>query len=383
MHLLFSLRHSSSQGQCQLRQFECIRRRVTTASIGATTVRTRRRFSSSRTFSSDNRITGEQKEKWLLNQAIATVRHYDPAAFIPGYLLRDPKMRMSYFAMRAFWIETGLRFGSTAFVAPNSTPAQHVLWWQHGIHHTLFPSSPSSLSVAVAPIDVDLFQNHPVLQLLRLVQTEHNVNWTEQYFNNILNGRLKDLDVQQYSTVQDLIQHAGQSCGSLSQLLLESGNMDEATNPTAHRVANLVGIGHGLSSALRQSVAVLSTAGKLIVPADLTTKYNVKSPRYLLSALSSGDEACELALQQCVQEIVTLAEDHIAQARALRDDVLQEPNGSLAMSCFLSTIPSELFLRRLREHQYKLTDRNLRYTGIMDQCRNVTQIVSAYVQSKY
>lgn len=315
-------------------------------------------------------------EGWLLNQAMATVKQYDPVSFLPGYLLSDQKMRLSYFALRAFWIETGLRFGSTAFVAPNSTPAQHIQWWCDGIRVTLFPFSLSSN-------EAEPFQNHPILQLLLLLQEKYQVQWTQSHFDAVLNGRLSDLDVQQYTTINDLMHHAEQSCGSLTKLLLESGQMYEITNPQAYEAARLVGIGHGLSNALRQSVAVLSTAGKLIVPADLTLKYNVRSPRYLLSALSSGDETCEYALQQCVHDIVEVASNHIQQARALRPEVLLEPKGHSAAACLLSSIPAEFFLKRLRTFQYKLTDRNLRSIGIAEQLQCATQIVLAYIQSRY
>jgi phytoene/squalene synthetase len=315
-------------------------------------------------------------EGWLLNQAMATVKQYDSATFLPGYILSDQTMRLSYFALRAFWIETGLRFGSTSFVSPNSTPVQHVQWWSDGIHRTLF-------SISSSLVEAEPFQNHPILQLLLLLKEKYHVRWNQSYFEAVLNGRLKDLDVQQYTTVNDLIQYANQSCGSLAKLLLESGQLYESTNPQAHAAAELAGIGHGLSNALRQSVAILSTAGKLIVPADLTLKYNVRSPRYLLSALSSGDEACEYALQQCVREIVELANDHIERGRALSSDVLSEPNGRIATSCLLSTIPAELFLRRLERFQYKLTDRNLRSSSIIEQLQCATQIITAFLQSKY
>jgi hypothetical protein len=339
-------------------------------------------------------------EQWLLNQAIATVRQYDPGAYIPGYLLSDMKLRTSYFAIRAFWIETGLRFGSTAYVSPNSTPTQHIQWWKCAIHNVLYPDSPTQVDCIVenkasTGTDIDSvvltvntethgsYEDHPVLQLLQLLQERYGIQWTKQHYDEVLIGRMKDLDVKQYSTMYDLIHYAQQSCGSLNKLLLQSTNIKEESNPMAYKAAELVGIGHGLSNALRQSVAVLSTAGKLIIPQELTTKYNVKSPRYLLSALSTGDEQCEYALQQCVQDIVACARKHIQEARILRNDILREPNGNIAIKCLLSSIPSEIFLNRLQHYNYKLTDRNLRYTNLIDHAICTTHIISAYYQSKY
>jgi phytoene/squalene synthetase len=184
--------------------------------------------------------------------------------------------------------------------------------------------------------------------------------------------------------MQDLKQYAEQSCGSLTKLVLQSSSIDEMTHPNAYRAAEMVGISHGLCNALRQSVAVLSTAGKLIIPAELTTKYHVKSPRYLLSALGMGDEQCEQALQYCVQDIVQCAQSHLDEARTLRDAILKEPNGTITIQCLLlSTISTELFLQRLRQYNYKLTDRNLRYTNFLDQSIGAAKILSSYYQSKF
>jgi phytoene/squalene synthetase len=332
----------------------------------------------------------QHDERWLVNQAMTTVKQYDPGTYLPAYLLLSDanKVRTSYFAVRAFWIETGLRFGSTAYVTPNSTPSQHIEWWQNAIHHTLYPPATVALGDTSATImekeTLRSLENHPLLQLLKLLKEKYSIRWSQEHFDHVLNGRFKDLDVRQYETMQDLVHHAEQSCGSLTKLVLQSSNIDEITHPNAYRAATLVGISHGLCNALRQSVAVLSTAGKLIIPAELTTKYHVKSPRYLLSALGMGDERCEQALQLCVQDIVECAQRHLDEARTLRDAIMQEPHGTATIQCLLlSTISTELFLQRLRQYQYKLTDRNLRYTNVLDQSIGAMKILSTYYQSKY
>ena len=339
--------------------------------------------------STENATNPQIDERWLVNQAMTTVKQYDPGAYLPGYLLLSDsnKVRTSYFAIRAFWIETGLRFGSTAYVTPNATPSEHIEWWQSAINHTLYPPAPKITGEDAASIGTETlrsFENHPLLQLLRILKEKYNIRWTKEHFDHVLDGRCKDLDVRQYETMQDLIHHAEQSCGSLTKLILQSSNIDEATHPNAYRAAKLVGISHGLCNSLRQSVAVLSTAGKLIIPAELTTKYNVKSPRYLLSALGMGDELCEQALQSCVQDIVQCAQHHLNEARTLRDAIVQEPNGTVTIQCLLlSTISTELFLQRLQQYKYKLTDRNLRYTNFIDQTIGAAKILTTYYQSKY
>jgi phytoene/squalene synthetase len=61
-----------------------------------------------------------------------------------------------------------------------------------------------------------------------------NTDWTRTHFDDILKGRRKDLDVKQYDTLDDLIRHTGQSCGSLSQLVLESGQIQATDHSVSH-----------------------------------------------------------------------------------------------------------------------------------------------------
>lgn len=350
-----------------------------------------RRLQSSTTSTTSTTTTLQQQQQ-LLEYAIATVRQHDPAAYLPGRLLpNDHAMRTAYFGIRAFWVETGLRFGSTAAVPPNSTPAQHLQWWQDGIDFVFHDGDGDKdarlrLSTTATISTTPSFEKHPVLQLLRSLKEQQGIPWTKQHFDDVLIGRRKDLDVKQYDTMADLIQHAEQSCGSLSQLVLESGHLLENpdANPMAHRAAKLAGICHGLANQLRLSVPVLSTTGKLIIPAELCTKYGVTSPRYLLSALSLGDDTCVRAMQACVRDISEAALAHLVQARELRSAVLNEPNGERAAACLLPTLlPSEAFLHRLERHHYDLTDRNLRHTGLVEHGLCAARIVAAYYQSKY
>jgi phytoene/squalene synthetase len=318
-----------------------------------------------------------------IKHAIETVQAHDPSGYLPGRLLPEKQMQTAYYAVRSFWVETGLRFGSTAAVPPNASPAEHLAWWQHGIDH-LFVDASESKGAELSPAEkkkVDAFDNHPTLRLLQSLM--QNTDWTRTHFDDILKGRRKDLDVKQYDTLDDLIRHAGQSCGSLSQLVLESGQIQATDHPVSHEAARLVGIGHGLTNALRTSIPVISTTGKLIVPADLCVKYGVRSPRYLLSALGMGDEQCVRALQSAVQDIATAAREHLAAARALRSEILLEPSGTKAVSVLLPALASDAFLNRLEQKQYMLTDKDLRNVGSMEHAMCKVRMIAAYYQKSY
>lgn len=293
-----------------------------------------------------------------LTYAQTVVRDHDPAGWTPGQLLPDPTMQTSYYAVRNFWVETGLRFGSTAKVPLNATPEEHLAWWQEGVD-------------AVFDSDVIIREskdfNHPTLRLLQSIIRQEEIPWDKSSFDTILDGRRKDLTVKQYETLQDLVQHAEQSCGHLNRLVLQSGRVEETQNPQAHQAARYVGICHGLTNALRTSIPVISTTGRLIVPADLTRKYGVKSPRYLLSALGQGDETCVRALQSAVEDIAETARSYLQRARALRSAILAEPQATRSLAVLLPGLASETFLDRLRDKEYQLTNRELRNVGWLEQ----------------
>jgi phytoene/squalene synthetase len=169
----------------------------------------------------------------------------------------------------------------------------------------------------------------------------------------------------------------------LSRLVLESGNMTTETNPVAHAAAQLVGVAHGLTNSLRNSIPVLSTTGRLVVPAELTARYGVRSPRYLLSALGQGDAACVRAMQSAVRDVVDAARDHLRRARDLREQVLREPSGTKAASVLLPGLASEAFLNRLTAADYQLTDRNLRNVGTAEHAVCAARMVLAYYRKRY
>jgi len=341
-----------------------------------------------------------------LQQAITLVQKHDPAGYLPGRLLPLPLMQVAYFAVRGFWIETGLRFtkssSSTSTVGNNAlTPHERLEEWQAGIFQ-LFASEDTN-----NPID-----NNPTL---RLLQTTRNLikerqsqsdsqHWQQSQFDTILQGRRMDLDVKQYDTMEDLIHHAEQSCGELTKLVLLSGGIDAIHFPVTHEVARLIGICHGLTNALRTSIPVLSTTGKLIVPADLCVQYGVKSPRYLLSALGQGDEACKLALRHCIRDIAETAQQQLHAARELQDQLRDEHETSRnnnnssnnnnnhtekpssyakTTAVFLPGLAAETFLTRLEQHDYQLTDRNLRSVSRWEHGKCAWRMLMASMQQQY
>lgn len=294
-------------------------------------------------------------------------------------------MKDAYYAVRSFWVETGLRFGTTALVPPHSSPAVHLDWWQQGIQSLYGDSSathPTTMDMNDKAVAGHPSYDHPTLRLLQDLIRRHS--WSKAYFDDILLGRRKDLDMKQYTTVHDLMEHARLSCGSLFSLVLESGDVTQTSNPPAHDAARLLGKAHGMTNALRLSIPIVSTTGKLIIPQDLCIKYGVKSPRYLLSALGQGDAECKQALQSAVQEIASIAEDNLEQARTLRDDILtKNTGGAAAVKVFLPAVASDMFLKQLAAKGYDLTDKNLRHVGMIEQGMGMAKMLAAFYQQRY
>mmetsp|Transcript_19133 Transcript_19133/g.28329 ORF Transcript_19133/g.28329 Transcript_19133/m.28329 type:complete len:348 (-) Transcript_19133:1005-2048(-) len=303
-----------------------------------------------------------------MDHAVDMVRSHDPAGYLPGKLLPTQAMTDTYYASRSFWVETGLRFGTTAKVEPNASPAEHIEWWQGGIDEVY--SGRDTLSE-----DFD----HPTLRLVRQFILQ-GLDLSKDNFDDILSGRRRDIDLKQYDTLQSLKEHARLSCTSLFELVLEAG---QAASPTALETAKHVGTTHGLTNALRLSIPVMSTTGKLIVPEELTTKYGVKSPRYLLSSLGLGDEVCRAAFHNAIRDIVMEARDNLKKGRDLRQQLLEDESGERALPVFLPALASETFLDRLEEANYDLTDRNLRNVGLLEHGLCAAKMTAAYYRKSY
>lgn len=309
-----------------------------------------------------------------LKHAMEMVQRYDPAGYLAGRLLGTNAMRVSYYAVRSFWVETGLRFETTALVPPHTSPEDHLQWWKQGIEQIYNDDSSTN----------DRYLKHPTLQLLETLQRDHD--FTKCHFEDILKGRSLDLELKQYSDMKELEDHAEWSCGSLMQLILESDGIRQEEYPATHETAKLLGKSHGLANALRTSIPVMSTTGRLIIPTDLCVKYGVRTPRYLLSALGQGDTECIQALRMAVCDIAERSLSFLQEARDLRPRIEAEAGRvktNHIYGVFLPGLASETFLTRLKEHHYDLTDRNLRNVSSLEHAYCSLRMIRASFMQEY
>jgi len=316
-----------------------------------------------------------------LDQAISNVRTFDPSGYLPGLLLKSNEARVGHFAVRSFWIETGLRFKKKSLKNDHSSSKQipgvgqreilipdeeRIHFWKNGVD-AIFREGGGSR----------LIQQNSTLRLLSEIVKKQSL--PRHLFDKIIKGREKDVDMKQYPTISSLEEHVDMSCGSLLQLVLECDGIRDncPENEVIFEAAREVGIAHGLTNALRTSVPTASATGKVIIPQDLCTKHEIKSPRYLLSALGTGDEECRRHLQSAVKDVVEVARQHLEQARKKREDIYNHPFGEMALSAFLPALASETFLDRLESHQFDLTDRSLRNVGQIEHIQCAQRLMLA------
>jgi phytoene/squalene synthetase len=314
-----------------------------------------------------------------LNHAVTVVKKYDPSGYLPGLLISSNNARIGYYAVRAFWIESGLRF--------QESPLIYNLSGQKSI------STPDNVRIEMLKNGVnslyddssDFSRTFPTLRLLKQIVKTHSLS--KEHFDKIILGREMDINLKQYPTIDSLETHAEMFCVSLLNLILECGGVRQDcgndNNTLIFDTAKSIGTMHGLTNALRLSVPTASSTGKVIVPQDLCEKYGVKSPRYLLSALSMGDEECKLHLQDAVKEITMFARRQLEMARNNREALSKHPNGSFAMTAFLPALASETFLDRLERHSYDLTDRSLRSVGYVEHMHCAQKLVKSSILKSF
>jgi len=327
-----------------------------------------------------------------LDHAISMVQKFDPSGYLPGLLLTSNDAKIGYYAVRAFWIESGLRFKDLPL--SNSIAATKQIRG-HGQSGTLIPDAERIQNwkdgvESLYDNSTDL-PKIPTMRLLKHVVDKHSLS--KANFDRIILGREIDVDMKHYPTMKSLENHAEMSCVSLLNIVLECGgiyqdrgegnNENDAFNMIIYDTARAVGIMHGLTNALRLSIPTASATGKVIVPQELCEKYDIKSPRYLLSALGMGDEECRRHLQSAVKDIVLIARRHLERARENKDELASHPNGPFAMSAFLPALASETFLNRLEKHGYDLTDRTLRNVGYVEHMQCAGSLLTSSFLKKF
>ncbi|GAX13804.1 hypothetical protein FisN_30Lh098 [Fistulifera solaris] len=299
-----------------------------------------------------------------LQHTIQMVQTYDPAGYLPGQLLPTTQMQEGYYAVRSFWVETGLRKQSSLGSIAVTSPQEYLNAWKDGITAVFDDNNQDKAS------------SHPTLRLLHSLRPHFP---SSDPFLQVLQARQYELESPQFRTLQEVKQHATRSCGNLLSLVLWTGDKTPTTHPYSHQAAQCLGQAHGLVQALRTSIPVLSNTGRLLLPQDLLQQEGVASPRYLLSALSQGDEVGTAALARVVERMAVEARHSLQKARQWQTEVREESSSAV----LLPSYALETYLDRLAAKQYRLTDRSLRNVSWMEHAQCSFRMIFGYYNRTY
>jgi NADH dehydrogenase [ubiquinone] 1 alpha subcomplex assembly factor 6 len=192
-------------------------------------------------------------------------------------------------------------------------------WWRENI------------AVAYGP---DPARPHPVAAALTSVIRERRL--TRYHLDCMIDARETDLDDDPPANLAALAAYAEDTSSRLIYLALEVLGACEAA---AVRAARHVGIAFALSGLLRALPLRMAT-GRPLLPADVARRHglDVDSLRLLRNSA---------ALRAAVAEIAAAAEDHLRQARTMRDSV---PRAALA--ALLPAVIADRSLRRFGRADY-------------------------------
>nr|CCA13879.1 conserved hypothetical protein [Albugo laibachii Nc14] len=259
-----------------------------------------------------------------------TVKTYDYTNYFCG-LLFPQDHREAYFAIRAFNVETArIRDMAHGKLAPGTIRMQ---WWREKIQ-SLFTSPSRSPS-------------YDSVLLKELAHTVNEKQLTRLWFDRILDARDRDLETEDYQTLEQLVLYSEYTTSSLLYLTLELlGVRDE----TADQIASHAGVAIGLSNLLR-AVPFHVTQQQTYMPQELFSKYNLDD-EMLAHALQNPLHGEVFA--PIIEEIVLKIREHLDMARALQSKL-----PIVARPAFTTIAATESYLHQLQNANYNVFEQNL------------------------
>lgn len=179
-------------------------------------------------------------------------------------------------------------------------------------------------------------RNHAVVNALydSLQQTPLSAALFEQ----LLTAREHDLDEEPPLNTEALVSYMAASSSSLFQLSLEACAV---TAPEAHQAAYHLGIAWGLVGYMR-AIRYYASSKRVLFPRDLMEQQGISVADILAGRSLEKTQALAQALAE-------QAATHLAEARTLRAFIPQE-----ALPVFLPAAMIDVFLKRIRRHNYAL-----------------------------
>ena len=283
-------------------------------------------------------------------------------------LLVPSAAKQSYFAIRALNVELASvkdshnlrRAGQTVEYSQQSgtinTPTSLALqmrmqWWRDALDE-IYQTPKQHASPLGRSLSISCWHS-PVVRALHVAHQQSNL--TRRFLERLIDAREADLDLNQYSTMEDSIAYAEESVSSLLYLNLECmGVRDDQ----ADEVASHAGVAIGLLTALRATPFRLQH-GEIPLPASLfPSKFPYDD---LVRAMSLNDksddtnsaitltEANAQIWDEAIRHMAEVASEHLVRAQELQGQVPRQ-----GRTAILPVVPAFHYLSRLRDVEYNL-----------------------------
>jgi phytoene synthase len=203
-------------------------------------------------------------------------------------------------------------------------------WWQNEITQTFTKTS-----------------DHPVCQALRKPIRQHHLE--EHYFQELIEGLLRDLEVTRYATFRDLEEHCKQTSGVLSLLCTQVLGYQ---NDSTLKYAEQLGIALRLTFILRELHRDI-LQGCIYIPQDELERFGVSEQTLLGSQLTEAIQALLAYQTTRIRAYYQEAFKYLA-----KEDRFNQRNGLIRAQLALAT------LQEIENDSYQLFKHRLQLTPL-------------------
>ncbi|XP_055685351.1 NADH dehydrogenase (ubiquinone) complex I, assembly factor 6 homolog [Lutzomyia longipalpis] len=258
------------------------------------------------------------------NYCLNSVKNYDYENFL-SLLLLENSLRRKAFSIRAFNVEIA-RVNSQ--VSEAKIGEMRLKFWEDAVDKVF--------NAKDVPIP-----EHPVVQELK--NTSRECSLSKMYFHRLIKSR-KRLGNVSFLTVKELEDYAEQTNSSVYYLMLEAAGVK---NIHADHAASHLGKAQGITNIIR-SLPHQRRNAIIPIPQEILLRHGVSQERVF------RDRADDKGVENCVFDIATVAHQHLAKARSLRDKI---PRNCLPI--FLPGATLDRYLERLRRAHFHPTTEHL------------------------
>ena len=307
-----------------------------------------------------------QQQQSDIDHCIELVQSRDREGYMIG-LLQPSAQRHDYFILRAFNAELASIKGSSLSKSKDGDVSlgtqMRMQWWRDAIgnlyegkeednydnNNSTMSGGSGSSSSSRSPL-LESAKHNPIIRALSTLIDTHVL--TQRFLERLVDARMEDLHVSQFNTIQELSTYSERTISSLYYLQLEATGVREESSDI---VASHIGIGVGLTNALRSLLPRAGIHGEIALPRDVVIHHLVniqllKHPPPELQDLDSPtNAAAREGIRNAVKEVAQVAQGHFRQARQGQIQVPKQARGVL-----LPAVPAMDYLNLLEKVEYDI-----------------------------